>query len=390
MVRNILVSFVGRRIIIMNNVCIIRSNPVSPDSRVEKEAFSLVRNGFNVHILAWDRSKNGITENVISVADVIVPITRIGVKGSYGERFKNIKARFKFVHLMRKWIKENISKFDIIHACDFDIAFFCIDITKHNKKKFVFDMFDTVCSDITNPFNWLLHKAELSIVRKSNATILCTEERIEQIRPVIPQKLVIIHNTPFQDLIFNDEVISLAHDNEKIKIVYVGILQDGRLLKEIAQFFVKNSKYEFYIGGFGKYERYFMELASKYDNIHFLGKLPYSKTLSLESQCDIMLAIYDPRIGNHRLAAPNKFYEGLMLGKPLIMVKNTGMSDVIEKNELGELIDYSLSGFERGLLALIDKKENWTEMSIRMKCLYQEKYSWAEMEKRLVNLYREL
>ena len=34
-----------------------------------------------------------------------------------------------------------------------------------------------------------------------------------------------------------------------------------------------------------------------------------------------MTAIYDPNISNHYYAAPNKFYEALMLGKPLIMVK---------------------------------------------------------------------
>lgn len=39
-------------------VCILRSNPVRPDSRVEKEAWSLAKAGYDVHILAWDRDTN--------------------------------------------------------------------------------------------------------------------------------------------------------------------------------------------------------------------------------------------------------------------------------------------------------------------------------------------
>ena len=52
------------------------------------------------------------------------------------------------------------------------------------------------------------------------------------------------------------------------------------------------------------------------------GKLQYSQTLALESQCDIRVATYDPSIRNHKYSAPNKFYESLMLGKPIIMAKD--------------------------------------------------------------------
>ena len=51
-------------------VCIIRSNPVRPDSRVEKEAWTLKKNGYDVHILAWDRSTNiRETNDFVNVAD---------------------------------------------------------------------------------------------------------------------------------------------------------------------------------------------------------------------------------------------------------------------------------------------------------------------------------
>ena len=88
-------------------VCILRSNPVRPDSRVEKEAWSLKKAGYDVHILAWDRdTETKETNDVIKVGDLEIPITRLGFKASYGEGFKNLKAYLSFQFHMRKWLKK--------------------------------------------------------------------------------------------------------------------------------------------------------------------------------------------------------------------------------------------------------------------------------------------
>lgn len=54
--------------------------------------------------------------------------------------------------------------------------------------------------------------------------------------------------------------------------------------------------------------------------IFFYGKILYYETLKLESSCDIMADLYDPSNPDNYYAALNKFYEALMLGKPLILV----------------------------------------------------------------------
>ena len=125
-------------------------------------------------------------------------------------------------------------------------------------------------------------------------------------------------------------------------------------------------------------------------NIYYYGRISYDEALSLEQQCDIMLAIYDPTIENHRFAAPNKFYESLMLGKPVVMVRGTGMSQVVENNDIGVLIDYSKEGFICGINKLIERKDEWNSMGNRMKDIYQNQYCWDEMENRLTQIYMEL
>ena len=134
----------------------------------------------------------------------------------------------------------------------------------------------------------------------------------------------------------------------------------------------------------------YKNLSSKYSNIKFYGRMLYDQTLKLEASCDIMLAIYAPCVDNHVYAAPNKFYESLMLAKPVVMVKGTGMSSVVELEDIGVNIDYSIDGFEKGIEELISRKCEWAEMSERMLRVYNEKYSWEEMKVRFLSLYSRL
>ena len=128
-------------------------------------------------------------------------------------------------------------------------------------------------------------------------------------------------------------------------------------------------------------------ITKKCNRIFYYGKLPYNNTLSLEQACDIMTAIYDPKVPNHKFAAPNKFYESLMLGKPIVMARNTGFDEIIEKNNIGCLIEFDEDGLSKGLNNLIQQKDEWLSMSAKMKKLYADQYSWDEMERRLIELY---
>ncbi len=103
-----------------------------------------------------------------------------------------------------------------------------------------------------------------------------------------------------------------------------------------------------------------------------------------------MIAAYDPAEENNRMAAPNKFYESLMLGKPMIMAENTGMSDVLVKHDIGVLIEYSEKGFARGLDKIMQRRAEWPQMAERMHALYEKEYSWQIMKERLLGLYEAL
>ncbi|MCG8540743.1 MAG: glycosyltransferase family 4 protein [Clostridia bacterium] len=373
------------------NVVFLRSNPVDPDSRVEKQANSLVKAGFNVEIVAWDRSsKYHIKEAYISLGSGVVRVFRFGIPATFGGGVrKNLISLIMFQIKLFKWLYINKSSYDIIHACDFDTAYIAMQAAKKLNKKIIYDIFDYYVDSFNVPFflKNFIEKRDHKIINSADATIICTEKRKEQIKGTSPKLLCVIHNTPNE---LDNTVNILDLNKSKIKIVYVGILVNGRLLKEITEFIKDNQKYEFHIGGFGQLEGYFKEMSRQYSNIIFYGKLPYKKTLELENSCDIMTAIYDPSNPNHYYAAPNKFYEALMLGKPLIVAKNTGIDEIVEAENIGEVITYSNLGFINGLKKLSNRYCEWDEISKRTRKLYEKKYNWNEMERRLINIYKNL
>lgn len=368
-------------------ILFIRANPVNPDSRVEKEVNALFKHGYDVFVLGWDRSSDyPLKKESLNSELNLIPAYRVGIKSSYGSGIKNLKYLYRFQKVIRSFLKKN--KFDVIHACDFDTAFTAYHSINHKSTKFVYDIFDYYADSFSIPT--LLRKPVIffdrKIINKADLDIICTEQRRLQIAGSKPKNLIVIHNCPPRSLVHE----SYKHNAHPIRVAYFGILSASRLIKEMIEVIVENPKYELHIGGFGVLEEYIKDVASKNKNIVFYGKVSYQDVIKIENQSDILTAIYDPEVKNHKFAAPNKFYEALMLGKPVIMAKHTGMSDIVEKHNIGTTIEFSKNGFKEGLDSLVEKQSEWAQMSQRMIQLYNDEYSWEEMEKRLISAYERI
>ena len=79
-------------------IVFLRSNPVNPDSRVEKEVDSLLKVYPNrVIVVAWDRKETFNNKNeILKLQNTETRIIRIGEKASFGDGFKNIIPFIKF------------------------------------------------------------------------------------------------------------------------------------------------------------------------------------------------------------------------------------------------------------------------------------------------------
>lgn len=374
-------------------VVLIRSNSVSPDPPVEKMASTLLKEGYNVTIIGWDREANHpLTKDKVNLSGHAVDVIRFGIKAQFGGGIKkNLMPLLNFQKCVRRWLLKNQSEYDIIHAFDFDTGLVASKCAKTFNKKLVYHILDYYADSHRfreTVLKKIIIKLENSVINFADATVICTEKRKEQIAGSYPKNLVVIHNTP-QQIPFSQDLKLQIHDgcDARKKIAYVGILDEGRFIRELIEFVKQKKQFELHIGGFGPLASEIEQIAKTNNSVFYYGRLPYSSTLALEEQCDLMVAIYDPSIPNHQYAAPNKFYESIMLGKPIIMAKNTGFDDIIMQNEIGCCIDYTNQGLADGILFLLDNAEKWESMGSRGRALYNDSFSWTVMEKRIKDMY---
>lgn len=371
-------------------VLFLRSNPVAPDPRVEKEAAVLAEAGYTVDIFCWDRdSDHAVTVSEKTVGKHTCNVYRFGVKASFGSGFKNnLRSFLRFQKGLAGFIIRKGSTYRVIHACDLDtsmVGYFC---AKARGAKVVYDVFDYYADAFAIPakLRKLVIGIDTYIINHADGVILCSEQRRKQIGKAAPKRIAYIHNTP--DRAECPALPSKA--NGRARIVYVGILSDGRLIPELLQIVSTHDDYELHIAGFGPLEELVHTYSARCDNIIYYGKVEYDRAITLEQNADIMIAAYDPAIANHKYAAPNKFYEALMLGKPIIMCEGTGFADLVKEYGIGAAVAYSETGLLQGLEEVRAMLDEYQEKSAFEKTLFREKYSWAEMATRLRALYEEI
>ncbi|MEI1255737.1 glycosyltransferase family 4 protein [Blautia sp. JLR.GB0024] len=371
-------------------VIYIRTNAVDPDPRVEKEISSIAQvEGIKITILAWNRGgKAGeILDQKFDQYDN-VNIIRFGIPSVWGGGVKkNLFPLIKFLATIQKWLIDNQANYDVIHACDLFTYLPSRKTIKRFSKDYIYDIYDYFpdTKKFPKPIDFILRKLEHKAIEGAKCTIICTEKREEQIETKNYRELLVVHNSPSERQLRCD-LVDYKLNRNRFKLCYVGNLTSERFIVETIDATKDIENIELHIGGMGPLAERIEKIAKENENVFFYGKLDYQNVISLEIQCDAMFAFYDPLINNHKYAAPNKFYEALALGKPLMMFKNTGMDNVLTENGFGVAVECNKTSIKKGAKELV----KLCNMSDKEKKFFVEQFSWEIMEKRLMSLYKGL
>ncbi|RCK77230.1 MAG: Glycosyltransferase [Anaerolineae bacterium] len=372
-------SYKGR-----TNVVICRSNPISPDPRVEKIARTLFKAGWSVTIIGWDRSGQLPPTEKKEFAKLI----RLRIKANYGTGLNNLPVLLVWECLLLAWLFLHRKEYRIIHACDFDTILPSLVMKWFFRKKVVYDIFDFYADHLRRTPEWI--KSLIRIVDKwaihnADAIILVDDNRQHQIEGAKPQKTVIIYNTP-EDV--NVPVLDGTTGSYRLKIAYVGLLQIERGLLDLLTVLENHPEWHLFLAGFGGDQQEILKKAENLTNVHWYGRICYEDAIALTAQCDVVIALYDPKIPNHRYASPNKLFEAMMLRKPIIVAENTNIDSVVKKFLCGIVISYgNLSQLEDALLKLANNQALREQMGVNGRRAYETQYSWNEMSERLLRLY---
>ena len=127
------------------------------------------------------------------------------------------------------------------------------------------------------------------------------------------------------------------------------------------------------------------------DRVRYLGWLPYEKVIDHTLVADILFAFYDPSVPQNRLSSPNKLFEAMMAGKPIIVSDGTWGANTVKEENCGLVVPYGdVKAVAAALLRLKTDPHLRQKLGANGRRAYEQKYSWRIMEQGLLDIYRQL
>ncbi len=352
---------------------IICCDSIISNSRVLKYIDYLNNTKEPYHVLGWNRGNEQlpINENISYYSK------------QFGYKTGGIRAiigRLYWMSYVIRYLRRNKERFHVIHACDIDTAFPSVifKIFFNRKVKIIFDIFDWASDNIASQkpiLHYIISLMEKITAKNVDTIIICEQERINQIPFKINKDIIVLPNIPsFGDLSFLKKDEKYLFNNNLITLSYVGGFGEDRCLKELLQL-VKNNVINLLIAGFGNKElqETCLSLSKTHQNIKYFGKVPYNEALIIQYNADAIFAMYQKISKNNVFAAPNKYYEAMMLGKAIISTKGIILEPKIIANDMGYVVDESYSDIEY-LIKTINQKDLKTKGN-NARCIWERKYS---------------
>jgi len=129
----------------------------------------------------------------------------------------------------------------------------------------------------------------------------------------------------------------------------------------------------------------------EHEKVDYRGVVTPQEALLLAGQCDAVLALYNPVNANMIMASPNKIYDAMCVGRPVIINSETKISDWVVSFKVGYSCPYSdIDGLRRIIESIEENKPNAELRSREIRERFEAGYSWKTAESKLFGAYRKI
>ncbi|GCE24577.1 glycosyl transferase [Dictyobacter alpinus] len=128
------------------------------------------------------------------------------------------------------------------------------------------------------------------------------------------------------------------------------------------------------------------------DRIKIVPAMPYNELLDWTSSADLGLILLPPDYSlSIRYCLPNKFFEYMMAGVPILASRLDAIASLIEQYQIGHILD-ELTPFHvaQTMMTMLRDQEMLDRMRINALNAISQGLYWEEESKRLIGLYHDL
>jgi glycosyltransferase involved in cell wall biosynthesis len=358
---------------------------------MEKEAKTLADHNYTVTVIGWERW--GAHPLLNGEGSYRVKKLRLNVPPN------SLKVAF---YLPIWWLfgmwQLLIGRWDVIHAIDFDSFVPALLVAKIKRKPIVYDIADFYADTIGFPIlpglsRKITAKIDRALMKFAVVIILPDESRIKQVGlDTIRKSVVIVNNSPDQGILRS--IVSKSLGDKPFTVFYGGGIGKWRGIIEMCLAVKDLPDVQLVIMGpcSPSFEAELQEVCKNTDNIKLhLSFVPYKEVIAETINAHSLFALYDPADPNNRFASPNKLFEAMMCGKPIIVSDGTSMVDIVKKEDCGLVVPYGdVQAIKEAIMKLQSDPGLRQKLGANGRKAYEGKYDWQIMEQRLLTLYQQI
>jgi glycosyltransferase involved in cell wall biosynthesis len=355
------------------DIVIVRSNSVISDVRVSKISKSLSKK-YQLLVLGWNRE--GLPGGTIGKYQNHL---LFGMRAPFGSPILILLLPLFWCWIFFRLVQKRPKA---VHACDLDVFIPCYFYKIVCRKKLVFDVFDKYAMAYIPPKYPTLYSAvdklENNCAKKADVFITVSEKLLGAF-PEFPKNHAIIMNCPD-----NIEASKERTNDDILTLVYTGAVVKNRGLERIMAAMDGLANVRLVIAG-RVIDKDLLSQLLKSPNAKYEGVLRYADALLLEGASDAMVILYDLRLPINNYAMPNKLFEAMMLGLPVV---SNVATEVINAVGCGITVDYDDVDEIRGaVVRLRDDPQLCSLLGTNGLKAFREKYNWSQMERELFRIY---
>jgi glycosyltransferase involved in cell wall biosynthesis len=356
------------------------SKEFEPNPVLYRQCQTLLKNGYNVKIIAWDRTaKHPKIENIDGIS-----VHNIGVKCSYGNPFDlSAKIPLYYFHLFRIVVKEKI---DLLHCHDIQTIPIGLFIGKLLGKKVIYDVHDFYFPD--SPWIKKIFK-DIDAWMASNCdyVLVSTPRFLDYYKNINPNTRL-IYNVP-------DNIFVPKEKPEKTTstfiISYLGVVRRVKDLFDLMEATSGVHDIKIFIGGYGTKMDEVKEIAKRYDHVHIGGKVAYRSIVKRYWMSDCIYAVYPNTKNIIEYSIPMKIFEAMACGIPVIVNTEGFHGEFVREHKVGLGVEYGdLQQIKNAIIKLRDDDELKKKLGENGRKLVEGFYNWEKMQERLLEVYTNL
>lgn len=370
-------------------VLMLLSKEFITDPRVNKEAKSLMENDCEVTVICWDRKSSSSLKEIFNGIQVVRIQNTFFMKILPHDLLRN---PFWWMNAYKKGIElyKQGFHFDAVHCHDLDTLVAGMLLKNKLGVKLIYDahevfgyMIEQNMPQIVVWFSFFMEKKLLHFV---DQVITADVGYADYFEKITDKPVSIVRNC--KDIILKKYQ---PPPQNTFSLIYIGTLSKSRFFPDALSVADEIDNIVFVIAA--KKEGLF-DLVSKISkdtkNVDFLGTIPLNKVIPQTLNSHVILCLFDPKSRLNQIGSPNKLFEAMVCGRPVIASKGTFSGTLVEKLQMGIAIDFSKNGLKKAIEYLRDNPQICKTYGQNALNAGKSKYNWSKQEKTLLNIYNKI